>query len=750
MELDVQTTGSSLPIKHRRRWFIPALIAAISFIGGVASNLLASDLEEVLKPYRTWVWLLCAVALIIAVAAAIRDHLQVNAPQLAHIQTTQQKLCDSSATPIPDDTLKLFTIVPSTVDAPHQLPSPPRDFTGREAEIAELMAVLETAVAAIAALQGQGGAGKTALALKLSEMLKPRYPDAQFYLDLNGVSAQSLAPAEAMAHVVRAYYPMMRLPENETELGGLYRSVLDGKRILLLMDNAKDRAQVEPLIPPASCAMLITSRQHFVLPGLFAKSLDTMPPAEARELLIRIAPRIGEQADGLAKLCGYLPLPMRLAASTLAERPNITPAAYTQRLRSEQKRLELIEASLNLSHELLSIEQQERWPALAVFPETFNEAAAASVWGVEPGEAQEYLSELLACSLVEWNEASARYRLHDLTRVFAESRLSEAERTAARLRHATHYQNVLASANNLYLEDGRGIARGLEMFDLERANIEAGQAWMISQADSDNEIARLCLSYLSSDIVIVYLRFYPRQRISLLEASLKATRKLMHRGGEGVALHQLGIVHRQLGETSNAVMLLEQALAIHREIGDRKGESRALYDLGISYNDLTRPDKAAVCFQQSLVIHRELGDRRGEGNDLRNLGISYRGLAKTEKAIDLIQQALVIHREVGDRRGEGFDLDNLGHTYLKLGEARRTIEYCEQALTIHREIGDRRGQGFALWNLSRALNQLGERAEAIKLAEASLKIREEIEDQRAENIRKQLAEWKEAQDGGSG
>src|SRR6185503_17513254 len=167
----------------------------------------------------------------------------------------------------------LSSIAPTRL---HEVPRPPADFTGREDELNELLASIEVGGVTISGLQGMGGIGKTALAFKLVELLKPRYPDAQFFLDLNCASAQPLTVAEALAHVVRAYHPAAKLPDSESELRGLYLSVLDGQRALLLMDNAANAEQVEPLIPPAGCLLLVTSRQHFTVPGLAAKNLDTL------------------------------------------------------------------------------------------------------------------------------------------------------------------------------------------------------------------------------------------------------------------------------------------------------------------------------------------------------------------------------------------------------------------------------------------------------------------------------------------
>ena len=154
------------------------------------------------------------------------------------------------------DASKLITLAPL-----HQLPTPPADFTGREEDLNFLRSKLsQGGTGAIFGLRGMGGVGKTTLALKLANELKPRFPDAQIYLDLKGVDPQPLTPSQAMAYVVRAFHPEAPLPESEAEMAGLYRSVLDDKSVLLLMDNAAKKEQVEPLIPPSTCLLLVTSR----------------------------------------------------------------------------------------------------------------------------------------------------------------------------------------------------------------------------------------------------------------------------------------------------------------------------------------------------------------------------------------------------------------------------------------------------------------------------------------------------------
>jgi tetratricopeptide (TPR) repeat protein len=811
------------PLSHRAS-LIAGIVAAILFVGAVASNVIASDLQTILQPYRRWVWVTFAIALVVAVVIAIvearrRIHSSgSNSPASTDPSATAQatRIVNANAkrsaafggdvsgmivtgdknligNEVGGDNVggnKIININSTsssgvgTLTQPHEVPPPPADFTGREDELKELLASIEIGGVTISGLQGMGGIGKTALALKLVELLKPRYPDAQFFLDLKGASTQPLTVAEALAHVVRAYHPAAKLPESESELRGLYLSVLDGQRALLLMDNAANAEQVEPLTPPAGCLLLVTSRQHFTVPGLAAKNLDTLTTADARELLLTIAPRIETQADEIAALCGYLPLALRLGATAMVKYRNLSPADYVRRLRDRQRRLELIDASLSLSYELLSDELRERWRCLAVFPDTFANGAAAAVWEIEAGQAKYILGELMAASLVEWNETSRRYSLHDLARLFADAKLSEGERAVGQKRFATHYRDVLAAANKLYLEGGKSLLHGLALFDLEWGNIQAGHAWVAAQVDAaDTDVVRLGMTYSDAGVYVLDLRQHARERIRWLEIALAAARRLKNRQAEGVALGNLGLAYADLGETRRAIQFYEQRLTIAREIVDRQGEGNALTNLGLAYGDLGETRQAVLFYEQALLIDREISDRRGEGADLGNLGLAYENLGETRQAIQFFEQALLIHRdigerrgegatlgnlgiayknigetrraiqfyeqqleivrEIGDRRGEGNALGNLGLAYENLGETRQAIQFFEQALLIHRKIGDRRGEGTDLWNMSLALDQLSERAQAIQHAEQALIIREQIEDPYAAKVREQLAEWRE-------
>ena len=655
---------------------------------------------------------------------------------------------------------------------PH-LPAPPRDFTGRDEELKDLLADLDRG-ASITGLRGMGGIGKTALAYAMAEKLAGCYPDGQVLVELRGTSPEPMTAGEAMANVVRIYYPVAKLPDSEAELARIYHSLLHDLRVLLLLDNAASREQVEPLLPPLSCAVIVTSRNRFSLPGLKPTDLDVLPLEDAKKLLLEIADRIGGQADELARLCGCLPIALRNAASVLAERKDLGVAEYLERLQEARNRVELVEASFGLSYDLLSPELRRLWSMLSVFPAGFDRVGATAVWAMDQDSAAGSLSDLVKWSLVEFDPAIERYRLHDLARDYAASRLQADEKAEAEEQHAEHYINMLSSSKELYKQGGENLLAGLALFDREWSNIQAGQSWAERNLQDKTAAVSLCSSYPEAGIYVLDLRLHPKERICWLQTALAAakgekdrrrernhlgnlgnackdlgeprkaieyyeqalaiSKEIGDRGGEGNHLGNLGNAYKNLGELRKAIEYYEQALAISNKIGDRRTEGNHLGNLGTAYAALGEPRKAIEYYEQALAISKEIGDRRTEGNHLGNLGNAYANIGGPGKAIEHHHQALSISKEIGDRRGEGNHLGNLGNAYVVLGEPRKAIEYYEQALAIAREIGDRGNEGHWIGNLGAAYAVLGEPSKAIEYYEQALAIAREIGDRRNEGI----------------
>ena len=565
---------------------------------------------------------------------------------------------------------------------PHQIPPPPKDFKGREDEIRDILSNFEKG-ATITGLRGMGGVGKTALALVLADKTKNQFPDGQIFIDMRGTSNNPelppLMPEEAMAQVVRAYNPVDRLPENSGELRGLYRSVLAGKRVLLLLDNAANCEQVEPLLPPAGCLVLITSRFKFTLPGLAEKDLDILPLDKASELLLEIAPRIGKRADDLAKLCGYLPLALRNAASALAERKDLSISEYERRLSDKVARIELVKASFSLSYDLLSPGRKKQWSRLSVFPEYFSRDSAIAVLKMAPRPSAEALSDLVKWSLVDFipgqDSEIGRYRLHDLARLFAESCLTNDDLVDAQQKHAKHFLKILSDANKRYIRGGSELLAGLELFDREWSNIKVGQSWAkgmirISRRLNKSDrgfIIQMASSYANDGVHIIDLRLHPRERIGWLDTGLTAARMKGDRGAEGVQPRQPGQCLRRPGRDAQGHRV-SRAGAGHRPRDRRpQGRRSRLGNLGNAYAGLGETRKAIEYYDQALAISREIGDRRGEGADLGNLGNAYAGLGETRKAIEYYDQAWPSPARSATAGAKGADLGNLGNGLRRAG-----------------------------------------------------------------------------------
>ncbi|NCT22249.1 hypothetical protein GW781_13990, partial [bacterium] len=266
----------------------------------------------------------------------------------------------------------------------HQLPPPPADFIQRPKELDELRAGFKDGrAAAISGLTGMGGIGKTVLGLVIAHELAKDYPDAQIFLDLKGTTAP-LAPAEAMRRVIHSFEPAADLRAlDEAQLAALYQNFLAGKKALLFWDNARSAEQVKLLLPPPSCAALITSRWQFPLPGLKSVRLGVMKDNEAKAFLLELCARIGASAPELARRCGCLPLALRIAGSFLEVNRNWSLPEYLERLQA--RRLQTLrsadDAELDLetvfdeSYQSLREEERQKWRALAVFPASFDRPA---------------------------------------------------------------------------------------------------------------------------------------------------------------------------------------------------------------------------------------------------------------------------------------------------------------------------------------------------------------------------------------
>jgi tetratricopeptide (TPR) repeat protein len=531
-----------------------------------------------------------------------------------------------------------------------------------------------------------------------------------------------------MAHVVRSFEPEVRIPENEAGLAGLYRTVLHEKRALLLMDNASGKAQVEPLIPPAGSLLLVTSRFHFVLPGMVPCNLDELANEDACALLRSIASRMGEKAEEIASLCGRLPLALRLAGSALTERFDLPVPEYICRLKEGKERFGEVDASLNLSYELLNEDSRRFWRMLAIFSGTFNIKAVAAIWELETDSTRDQLSALTRNSLVEWEDKESRYRLHDLVRKFTKSVLDHSEEKVIARRHAKHFLQILNEANWLYLQGGENSRSALKIFDSDWDNIQVGQKWAEANFISDSEATELCNRYPIVGAFILNIRQSPINWKKWTELGLEVAAKENDLVSQSHHLGNLGLIHAALGELKSAIGFYEKQLTLTREAGNRLNEGNALNNLGVVYMDLGEHGRAINLFEQRLAIAREIRDSRGECSSLNNKGMTLLRLGKFSEAIEFLEPSLELARRIGFQQSEGVTLGILGSCYRCQGNVNKAISSHLGQLGIMREIKDRRGEGYTLGSLGIDYVQSGDLLLAAEYLRGQLFIARELGD----------------------
>lgn len=675
--------------------------------------------------------------------------------------------------------------------SPHHVPRAPLDFTGREAQLQYLVSQ-EAAGVRFIGLHGGFGVGKTTLALKLADLLSRKYPDAHCYFDLKGLSQHPLSAAHAMRHVIWSLRPDARLPQTDEELGMLYRSILHSKSALLLFDNLSNAMQIRLLSPPQSCFVIVVSRHHLSFPGMLDDEVVRFSPKDAEDLLLAIAPRIKPQVRVIATICGYLPLALRAAGSAVAEHVDIDPADYAAYLTSSRVRLDLtdptedlsIEASIRLSYELLTDDLKLRLRTLSVFPGTFDMYAASAVWELEIQETQAALSSLVRYSLATFNPLDRRYSLLDFPRLFSDSLVSTAERDKAALNHASHFEQVLAIAESLYLKGNESTKVGLELFHAETSNFNVAQAWCVRHAADHPIAAALCSKYPEVGFYVLEFNQHPNDRIAGLTAALHAAKQMNDARNEGRHLGSLGIAHWRLGDSRRAADIFKEALNVTRRSKDLEGRARAFRGLGLAFQALGWRHRARRSHQSALEIDQTLRDNRNVGRDLNNLGIAYaaigetdsaikchrrhlrmaqaagdiraesaaignlaviyRQLAKTRRAITLYKRALAIDCEFGDMVGEAGDLLELGKAYADLGHREKAIECFERALPLTQITGERRREADTLLAIARTRYEQGDIQTAVDMATESLHLFEELKQPEATSVRKIILKWRDA------
>jgi len=306
------------------------------------------------------------------------------------------------------------------IEVPHQLPGPPGDFVGRTDEIELLKQVAKRDDIQVVIVRGLAGIRKSALAVTAAALIESLYPDGQIYLDLRGNDLQSHPLTRPVAQAIRAFRPTYPVSDDAARCMCDFRSLLNGRRVLILVENVESTEQVIGLIPPTanSLIIIITTQSRFDLPGAISLDLDVLSREDGTNLAQLIAPRVTDSAPLLAEICGYLPLAIRIACGTLNARPDLPADEYIERLTGTSERAKLVHAALDVSFTHISAEIRRFLTAAAAFAVDFDADGLSAILDQQDDVIDVQLGIAIGRHLIEWDNKRRRYRLHDLVRAY--------------------------------------------------------------------------------------------------------------------------------------------------------------------------------------------------------------------------------------------------------------------------------------------------------------------------------------------
>jgi DNA-binding SARP family transcriptional activator/Tfp pilus assembly protein PilF len=671
------------------------------------------------------------------------------------LQEMHRQVLDQDPRLLPRPAPVTVTTPPDPADGarPAQLPPPVAAFSGRAAELTALDTLLSEPAeqgVPIAVVAGVAGVGKTALAVHWASRARDAFPDGQLYVNLRGhAPAAPMRPVEALAGLLPALGVRAdQVPTDLDRAAALYRTVLADRRMLVVLDDARTAEQVRPLLPGSpGIVVVVTSR--YGLGGLVARdgavhvALDPLTAPEADALLGRMLGRRRVDAEPeatgeLARLCGMLPLALRIAAANLTLHPDQSVAAQVAELAADDRlgRLKVdgddqhaVRAAFDLSYAALSAPAAQLFRLLGLVPGAdFGVGLAAAMAGADPASAASLLAHLVDASLVS-RTARDRFAFHDLLRLYAAERADEtdgpAERAAATDRMLDWYlAGVDAGARALYPGRRRlevpvpprpafeTRADALAWLDLERSGLVAA-ARLAAARPATRQAAWLLADTLRG---YFWLRLHIVDWQAVADAGLAAAVAAGDPVGAAAAELCLADPYRAQGRYQDAIEHYRRAAESARAGGWDAGEGIVLTNLGMAYVWLGRLDEAARCWQRRLDIAARTGDHAGAAASLTNLGLLDLSWGRLDRAADRHLRAADLQRTVGSRQNEAIALANLAETYHLLGRLGEAHDHLLRALALHRDAGDRGAEAESLRILAVVQLDLGEHHRALELA----------------------------------
>ncbi|GAA0834254.1 BTAD domain-containing putative transcriptional regulator [Streptosporangium amethystogenes subsp. fukuiense] len=655
-------------------------------------------------------------------------------------------------------------VAPRSLPIPRQLPSDIARFTGRKDDLRQLDLMLSTGKGGVPAMvitsiAGTAGIGKTALATHWGHRVAGLFPDGQLYVNLRGYSqGQPVAAAQALHRLLRGLgVAVEEIPQEVDERETLYRSLLADRRVLVVLDNAASPDQVRPLLPGSpSCKVIITSRDSlrglWVTHDVRGMTLDVLSADEARDLLVAIlgTERVRGEAEALsqlARLCGHLPLALRLAAAHLTGQPSLSVDDMVARLRDENPLVALdigedphsgVRAAFELSYRALPETARRVFRLMGFHPgPDIGVDAVLVLAGLPSSEGRAAIDRLVAAHLIQRGEGG-RLAMHDLVRVYARDRGDQHDPATDRrdalsrlfewyLHTADEAMNSIDPGRLTMLHDVSPEARIGKKFTQSNDASE----WLEAEYQSLVAVIGHCSSYGWPVHAWKMARtlsrfFYFQDRIEdwlvSHEQALTAARELGDRRAEAEVLGSLAYANVFAGNHEEYLNLQWRVLELCQAAGNRKGEAKALCDVGYGLLRIGRLPQAIEACLRSLEVEKATGARPSATGGLYRLAIAYKQVGRLEEALDCLRECLLHVREKGDRRNE-----NEGYILIHLGEVQNGLGHTEDALRSHleafgigRQAGNSRLEADALNNLGRGYRRQGRYLEAVEHHEKAL------------------------------
>jgi tetratricopeptide (TPR) repeat protein len=635
---------------------------------------------------------------------------------------------------------------------------------------------------AVTVITGTAGVGKTTLAIRFARQVASRFPGGQLYVNLRGFdpSGTPTEPGDALRYFFEAFGVSPRqVPGSLEAQTGLFRSLLEGKRMLLLLDNARSTDQVRPLLPGGpGCMVVITSRSQ--LAGLIAAEgarplpLDVLSLAEATELL---AARLGEEriaaepaaATELIRQSAGLPLALSVTCARAITRPGLSLADLAAELRDARVRLDVLDAGdvttdlravFSWSYERLSECAARMFRLLGVHPgPDVSAPAAASLAGVPLAQARAALAELTRASLLA-EDTAGRFMFHDLLRAYAAERVTaegEDDPDVALRRLFDYYlRSACAAARRMYssmrqielpAELPGVVAEEFEVYEQALAWFVAEQRVLLAAVTVAGERAEdvYCWQLAHSCTPVMNRRGLLHDVAGAQRTALAAAERLDDPVALGYAHYELGYVYTRLGDAAAADEHLGVALEMFTRTGDRINIGLVQHGLALLFEQQCQYAEALPHALEALRLRRSFGDR-AVGQSENAVGWLYAHLAQYDEALRHCRRALEMHREFGSRSGVADTLDSIAFAYAGLGDHERAMTHYQQALEVFREIGDPDGESSSLTGLGDAQFALGLHAAARRSWEQALAALARLSSADTRRVRERLAKLPAAEE----